>query len=261
MTDRPTGAPTLRPLTLADVKTSLVKGLKDCARAPVLNLFFASFFVGAGLLVGWITYATGHTFWLVLAALGFPLVGTLAAVGFYEVSRRAEQGQSLGFGAVVCAVWSNLKGQLPWFATIIIVIFLFWFFLGHMIFALFLGLSPMTNISSSLSVFLTSEGLTMITFGTLVGAGFAMLVFSVSVMGMPMLIDRDIDFITAMITSIGAVMQRPVLYILWGAFIGLVTLISLVPLFLGLFVTMPVLGHATWHLYRGLSVTSSSPEP
>jgi uncharacterized membrane protein len=252
MTDQPTGAPTFRSPIGSDFSTVLRLGLQDFLSAPVLDLFFASFFVGTGLIMGWITYTTGQTFWLVLAALGFPLVGTLAAVGFYEISHRREGGETLGFTDVVGAVWSNTKGQLPWFATIIIVIFLFWFFLGHMIFALFLGLSPMTNVSSSLDVFLTSEGLTMIAFGTGVGAAFALLVFAISVLGMPMLVDRDVDFVTAMLSSIAAVSTQPGLYILWGAFLGLLTLISMLPLFLGLFITMPILGHATWHLYRRL---------
>jgi uncharacterized membrane protein len=250
MTDKPHGAPQVRSPTFDDFKASLGLGLKDFKSAPALNLFFANFFVVTGLVMGWITAATGQTFWLVLAALGFPLVGTLAAVGFYEISRRREQAEPLEFGTVVSSVWSNTKGQLPWFATIIVVIFLFWFFIGHMIFALFLGLSPMTNVSTSLDVFWTTDGLTMIGVGSIAGSIFALLVFSMSVLGIPMLIDRDIDFMTAMLTSIVAVRDNPLPYIIWGAFVGIITLISMVPMFLGLFITMPILGHATWHLYR-----------
>ena len=256
MNTRTPGAPALRKPTFSDIRISLSLGFRDFLSAPLIAFFFASFFVVAGLVMAWITYVTGQTFWLVLAVMGFPLVGTLAAVGFYETSRQMAADGSLRFGEVVGLVWSYRSGQLPWLAAIIVVIFLFWFFLGHMIFALFLGLSPMTNVSSSLEVFLTSQGLTMLGFGTIVGALFALLVFAISVLGMPMLIDRDVDFVTAMLRSAAAVRDNVGFYLLWGGFIALVTLASMVPLFLGLFVSMPILGHATWHLYKRLAETS-----
>lgn len=253
MIERPLGAPAFRNPRFQDIRTSLAAGVRDFAAAPVTDLFFASFYVFAGLVMGAITYATGQTFWLVLAVLGFPLIGALAALGFYEVSRRREGGDELRLSQVASVVWSHLSGQLPWLAAIIIVTFLFWFFLGHMIFALFLGLSPMTNVSTSLEVFTTTEGLSMLGFGTLVGAVFALFVFAISVLGMPMLLDRDVDFITAMLRSMSAVRAAPLLYLLWGTIIAVLTLAAMVPMFLGLFVAMPVLGHATWHLYRAVT--------
>jgi uncharacterized membrane protein len=99
-------------------------------------------------------------------------------------------------------------------------------------------------------VFLRPDGLMMLGFGTVIGAIFATVVFSLSVLGMPMLLDRDVDFMTAMLRSMSAVRDSFALYILWGIFIGVVTLAAMIPLFLGLFIAMPVLGHATWHLYR-----------
>ena len=132
-------------------------------------------------------------------------------------------------------------------------LFLFWFFLGHMVFALFLGLSPMTNVSDSTEVYFSSNGLKMLGFGTIVGAAFAGLAFALSVLGVPMFLDRDVDFVTAMITSVQAVSARPLIYLGWGAFIGMVTIIAMIPAFLGLFIAMPVLGHATWHLYKAVT--------
>lgn len=230
-------------------------GLRDFRANPLADLIFASFFVIAGLVMTWITYATGHTFWLILAVMGFPLVGTLGAVGFYELSRRQARGEDFGFADVFGDVWAERGGQLPWLSAIIIVTFMFWFFLGHMIFALFLGLSPMTNVSSSMQIFLTTEGLSMLGFGSVVGALFALFVFAISVMGMPMLLDRDVDFITALLKSIGAVADSFGAYLLWGVFIAVVTLAAMIPMFLGLFIVLPVLGHATWHLYKKVSET------
>ncbi len=251
------GAPTVRMLTASDITQSLTSGLRDFRAALVTDLFFASFFVLAGLLVGAITYATGQTFWLVLAVMGFPMFGTLASLGFYEISRLRMAGEGITLSKVMAVVWGSRTGQLPWLAAIIIVTFLFWFFLGHMIFALFLGLSPMTNVSSSLEVFLTVQGLSMLGFGTLIGSAFALFVFSISVLGMPMIIDRDVDFISAMLGSIAAVRASPLLYIVWGAFLAVATLVAIAPFFLGLFIAMPILGHATWHLYKRVSAPAT----
>jgi len=255
MTERVHGAPTLRAPSFNDLSASLGAGLRDMRAAPAVSFFFASVFVVVGMGIGWITYQTGQTFWLVLAVLGFPLVGSLASVGFYEISRRNAAGLPLDFRTILREVWAEKNGQLPWLATIIVVVFLFWFFLGHMIFALFLGLSPMTNVSTSLDVFWTSEGLSMIAFGSAVGAVFATVVFGLSVLGMPMLIDRDVDFMTAMLGCMGAVLRTPVVFLIWGVVVAALALVSIVPLFLGLFVTMPLLGHATWHLYQRLATS------
>ena len=253
MNARPHGAPQLRAPTFADLGHSLRLGAKDFAATPALGLFFASFFVFSGLLMAWITVATGTTYWLILAVLGYPLVGSLASLGFYEISRRRTEDAPLGFRIVASHVWSHRLGQLPWLAAIIVVVFLFWFFLGHMIFALFLGLSPMTNVLTKLDVFLSMNGLMMLGFGTAVGAVFAVLVFAISVLGMPMVLDRDVDFMTALLTSIGQVIASPVVFIGWGICIAVITLIAMLPVFLGLFVAMPVLGHASWHLYKRLA--------
>lgn len=245
--------PHLRKPSVDDFKASLILGFQDFLATPFIGFFFASFFAFAGMSMALITVWTAQTFWLVLAVLGFPMIGTLAAVGFYEISRCREIGTPAKLGTVLPFVWSLRKGQLPWLATIIIVIFLFWFFLGHMIFALFLGLSPMTNVSTSLDVFLTAQGAMMLGFGTIIGAIFAVLVFAISIHGIPMLIDREIDFVTSMLTSLSAVSKSPLLYLAWGAFIGVVTLVSMLPFFVGLFISMPILGHTTWHLYKRLS--------
>lgn len=108
-----------------------------------------------------------------------------------------------------------------------------------MIIGLFLGLSPMINVLLTLDVFLSTNGLMLLGFGTAVGSVFAVVAFGMSVLGMPMLLDRDVDFLTAIIASIGAVMGRPLVSSLWGVCFALVTLIA-----------MPILGHASWHLYR-----------
>jgi len=250
MQSRPIGPPALRPISTSDILQSLAAGVKDFRASPVPGLFFANFYVLGGLIMTWITYVTGTTFWLVLAVMGFPLIGAFAALGLYETSRRRAANEPINLREIASVVWAHKVGQLPWLAVILVILFLFWFFLGHMIFALFLGLSPMTNVHSSTEVYFSGNGLKMLGFGTAVGAIFASLTFAVSVLGMPMFLDRDVDFVTAMITSFKAVKAQPFRYLAWGVFIGIVTLIAMIPAFLGLFVVLPILGHATWHLYK-----------
>ncbi|WP_157440889.1 DUF2189 domain-containing protein, partial [Aestuariivita boseongensis] len=156
----------------------------------------------------------------------------------------------LRMGEIFGVILRQSRRQLPSICAIIVVVFLFWFFVGHMIFALFLGLTTMTNIHSSFEVFLTVNGLSMLAFGTLVGALFALLLYMITVLSLPLLLDREVDFVTAMITSFKYVQNNPGPMLGWAVFIAVITFLALIPWFLGLLIVLPLLGHATWHLYR-----------
>ena len=174
-------------------------------------------------------------------------------MGLYEVSHRLEQGEPLDFGAIFGVVVQQSRRHLPSICAVIVVIFLFWLFPGHMIFALFMGLSTMTNIFSSFKVFLTPNGLTMLAIGPLIGAVFAVLLFMITVLSIPMLLDRELDFVTAMISSYAYVAANRSVMPGWGAPIALITFLAMIPWFLGLLVVLPLSGHASWHLYRQIT--------
>jgi len=243
------GVPPLGPISFAMLGQALRAALADMRRAPGFAIVFASVYVAIGLAFAAVTWATGKTYWLVFAAVGFPLIGPFAAVGLYEVSRRLARGRPLDMYQIFGVIWGQSKRQLPSICAIVLFMFLFWFFLAHMIFALFLGYSTMTNVSSSFVVYTTPQGLMMLGVGSVVGAGFALLLYMITVISLPLLLDREVDFVTAMITSFQTVLASPAPMLAWGALIGGATFLALLPAFLGLFFVLPLFGHATWHLY------------
>ena len=240
--------PKIGKITLTELWLCLKAGIADFRRAPQFGLFFSAVYVLGGLLM--LVLSAGHVSWVLATSLGFPLYAPFAAVGLYEVSRRLEADQPLVWKDILGVVWDERHRQIPWMGAIIVIFFLFWTFLAHMLFALFMGMSAITNISESYDLFLTTAGLRMIGAEVVVGALVAFLLFAMTVVSLPLLLEREVDFVSAMILSINTVRENFVVMLAWAAVIAALSFLALLPWFLGLMVILPVLGHATWHLYR-----------
>jgi uncharacterized membrane protein len=225
-----------RDLSLADLRAALAAGWRDFCRAPVFGLFFGGFHVAAGLLLGLALMRWGEMAWLIPAAAGFPLLAPFVAVGLYEVSRRLETGEALSWRAVLGALGGRGDEQILSMGVIAFVAFGFWLIVAHSIFAIFMAESGLGG--ESLAQFVTPAGLMALTF------------YAITVVSLPMLVDREVDFLTAIIVSLATVRSNRPVMLGWAALIAVLLTLALVPLFLGLLVALPVLGHATWHLYR-----------
>lgn len=244
-------APNIQQIDVSDVIAALKAGWADFLKAPAFGLFFALFYVLGGIVLYLEFEVMGQSYWIIPVAFGFPFLAPFLAVGLYEVSRRLEQGTELDWAAILGVVFNQKDRQFPSIAVVLIMGFLFWIFVAHIVFMLFMGLQPMTNITSNWQdALINRNGISMLAVGSLVGGAMAFVAFSITVCSLPMLLDREMDFISAMIHSFQAVMQNIVPMVIWGVVVSVLLVLGMLPLFLGLFIILPVLGHATWHLYR-----------
>ncbi|WP_425090537.1 DUF2189 domain-containing protein [Tropicimonas sp. S265A] len=249
---------TVNTVEVSDVKAALAAGWADFKAAPAFGLFFSAVYVFGGIAMVYILLATGKSWATLPIIVGFPLIGPFAAVGLYEVSRRLQCGEPLDWGGVLGVVVRERSRQMPSIAAVILIFFLFWNFLAHMIFALFLGLQVMTNVTSSFGVFLTPNGLMMLAVGTAVGAVLSFVLYAITVVSLPLLLDAEVDFVTAMIKSFSAVTENLGVMLVWAAIVAALLVAAMIPAFLGLFLVLPLLGHATWHLYQRVLTVSGA---
>ncbi|OUS07120.1 hypothetical protein A9Q96_07370 [Rhodobacterales bacterium 52_120_T64] len=242
--------PQIAELDFSDLKVAFGKGMSDFRKAPIYGIVFGTIFAALGVVLYLQFVVWQSDISIIPLAAGFPLIGPFVAVGMYEVSRLLERGESVSWMTVAQAIYAERKRQIPSIAFVVLFIFLIWVYMAHLVFALSFGLKPLTNVMTSADILLTKEGITMLLMGTVVGGFLSFVLFSVTVIGIPLLVDREIDVVTAMITSFSLVLNNLVVMLSWGAIVGVLLLIAMTPIFMGLIVVLPVLGHATWHLYK-----------
>ena len=242
--------PVVRPIKAADIAEAVGEGLRDFQALPLYGLAFGALYAAGGIAILLCLTAFGLVYLVYPLAAGFAMLGPFVAVGLYEVSRRRESGQPVSIGAIWAAIRSH--GEIGWMAFVTLFVFVVWMYQVRLLIALLLGLhASFGTLREFITVVLTTnEGLLFLAIGNAVGAALSLILFSLTVVSFPLLLDRDVDFVTAMITSVRAVVTSPLPMIGWAALIVMLLAVSAMPYFLGLVVTLPVLGHATWHLYR-----------
>jgi uncharacterized membrane protein len=234
-------------LTLADLGHALSAGWRDFVAVPQFGLFIAGIYVLTGLALGYLALVAGYTSLLIPATAGFPLVAPFIAVGLYEASRRRAAGEPSSWVKVLGALRGHGDEQIMSMGVIVFVAFGFWMIVAHGVVAVFMAQAG--SGSESWQFLTTQTGLTMLGVGSAIGAIMAFGFYTITVISLPMLVDRPVSFMTAIIASVRVVTGNAVVMLAWACVISVVLFAAMVPAFLGLLVALPVLGHATWHLY------------
>lgn len=229
----------------------LSAGWRDFGSVPSVSLTYGAFFVIVSFILTLGLWLSGLLYLLLPMAAGFMFIGPVVAVGLYEVSRRLEQGQKAtladSFGA-----WRRHAGPVAIMGLGLMLFLLAWIRLAFLIFALFFGPRPPSWEHLITTLLFTTDGIPFLIVGICVGGVLAAVVFAISAVAIPALLDRDIGMLTAVATSVSAVLTNWRVMIGWGALIVLFTAAGLATFFVGLAVTLPLIGHASWHAYRDL---------
>src|SRR5215469_16395383 len=252
--------PIIRKIRMADLKDALEKGIYAFWAVPTHAIFLCIIYPVAALVLAQLTLNNNLLHLFFPLAAGFALIGPVAGLGLYELSRRRELGLDLSWTHAF-GVWRSASiGGILALAALLAVIFLLWVAVSQAIYITIFGYAPPESIPDFLHrVFTTPEGWALIVVGNGVGFLFAVLVLMISVVSFPLLLDRDVGAAVAILTSVRVVLKNPLTMAMWGLIVAGLLLIGSLPLFIGLAVVMPVLGHSTWHLYRKVVEPDVSP--
>jgi uncharacterized membrane protein len=243
--------PVVRRISPSDLYQSLARGIDDFTAMPSHAVFLCVIYPLVGIFLIGLTLGNATLPLAFPIAAGFALVGPLAAIGLYELSRRREAGLDSSSSHALDVLHSPSLGAIVALGLLLMAIFLIWLAVADAIYVANFGYAAPASLRQFASdVFNTAPGWNLILVGTGVGFLFAVLVLAISAISFPLLLDRDVGAAVALLTSIRVVGENPLTMALWGLIVAVLLVIGSIPFFIGLTVVMPVLGHATWHLYR-----------
>jgi uncharacterized membrane protein len=244
-------APVVCRIGVTDLRDVLARGVDDFGAYRTDVIFLCVIYPLVGLVLARLAFGYEMLPLVFPLASGFALVGPFAAVGLYEMSRQREMGIEVTWADAFGVVRSPSFGAIVLLGLLLMGIFLLWLVAAEAIYQLTLGPAPPASLASFVRDVLTTDaGWAMIGFGVGVGFLFALLVLAISVVSFPLLLDREVGLDTAILTSVRAVVANPGPMAIWGLIVAGGLVIGSIPFFLGLIIVMPVLGHASWHLYR-----------
>lgn len=244
-------SPVVNRVTVDRPWTWLARGLQDMRRAGAASVAYGALFAILGLVMVGFAWVVGLRAVVLPLVAGFFLVGPILAVGLYDISRRLERGETVT-PRTAFAAWQGNPSQIALMGLVLMLFFLAWIRIATLVYALFFGSQEFALGAVVEQLLLTVDGVTFLVFGTALGAVLAVLVFAISAVSIPMLLDRDINVISAIATSAVAVRENPAAMAVWAVLIVLFIGAGLVTGFVGLILTMPLIGHASWHAYRDL---------
>lgn len=255
-------APVIRKIGLADLKDALARGLDDFLAMPSHAVFLCLIYPIVGFVIARLVLGYNVLPLLFPIAAGFALIGPFAAIGLYEMSRRREMGLDVSWRHALDVFRSPSIGAILVLGLMLVTIFLVWVAVAQAIYVANFGYQPAASMPDFIhQVLTTPAGWALIIVGNGVGFLFAVVVLTLGVVSFPLLLDRDVGAASALLTSVRAVMANPFVIAVWGFIVAALLLIGSLPAFFGLAVVMPILGHATWHLYRKLVEPDLSDRP
>ncbi|MFT3986209.1 DUF2189 domain-containing protein [Aestuariivirga sp.] len=243
-------APQIVKITVSDVFRAMASGLRDMQGAPAKSLAFGLLYAAFGWLILFLMIRMEWGSYAYPFATGFALVAPIAAAGLYDISRRLEKGQTVTWGGLLSCLFGPGSSQVRIMTVVSTFAYIIWLDIAAAIYVAFWGMQNIRFDTLFTNVLMSVRGLLFLAIGNAIGAALAVTVFSIMVVSLPIIYDRQVDFVTAMITSVKAVLKNPKPMLLWCAIIGFLLFLSLVSLFAGLIVVFPLLGHTTWHIYR-----------
>ena len=252
--------PAIRRIAFSDLADALAKGWDDFSAMPSHAIFLCLIYPLVGIFLIGLAFGYSVLPLLFPLAAGFALIGPVAAVGLYELSRRREAGLDSHWTHAFDVLRSSSLPAIIALGLLLMGIFLAWLGSAQALYqSLFGYLPPQSYAQFIQDIFTTRAGWQLIIWGNLIGFGFAVWALVISVVSFPLLVDRDVGAAAAITTSVRAVAANPVTMAAWGLIVAALLLIGSLPAFMGLAVVMPVLGHATWHLYRKVVEADTSP--